>query len=413
MDPIANEPIEQLSPERRAKFYTELNSEKQQLSSKSSKKFDKKTILYSFLGLVVAALIIGAFLFVVTRETGGQIISPFSNSVFDSTGDKTVMNPITGEMFSESESSEWKGNRPLAVMVNNHTDARMQSGLSKADLVYEIVAEGGITRYMAFFLSSDPEVVGPIRSTREYYLVLVKELGDAMIMHIGWSPQALEAIQTWPVRSLDRGGAGSLVWRDQGRLDSGIAWEHTAYANAKELRELGNSLGWEGKREVTAWKFEDESDTKSVDMCLIGEASCDNPRIEIDFWYEGDYSGIFEYDRETNSYLRFVGYDGDGNPIPQIDTLINQQVKVKNVIIQFAVESGIEGDDKSRLEYDLTGSGTALVFKDGAVKEATWSKEGRDDRTMFYDTNGEEMLFNRGKFWISIVPERNQEQVTY
>lgn len=198
------------------------------------------------LPIVVGVLIAGAMFlliwFVFLKKDAQQLISPFTN---DSASIKTpkneVINPLTGVSYSE-EVASWKGLRPLGVMVNNYVDARPQSGLISADLVYEIVAEGGITRYLAFFLSETPEKIGPVRSTREYYLVLVKELADAMIMHIGWSPQALEAIETWPVRSLARGGAS--FWRDQARIDNGIAIEHTAYVNGPELRKLGDDLGW-------------------------------------------------------------------------------------------------------------------------------------------------------------------------
>jgi hypothetical protein len=314
-------------------------------------------------------------------------------------GDK-VVNPITGKEVPQEEAEAWKDVRPLAVMINNHVDARPQSGLNEADFVYEVVAEGGITRFIAFYLNETPEKIGPVRSTREYYLVLVKEMGDAMIMHIGWSPQALQAIETWPVRSLGRGGAS--FWREN---PDGVAIEHTAYVNAVELRELGDQLGWSGNREFKVWAF-DESPDKYADK---PEAN----NLTIDFWYEGDYSGIFQYDPETNEYLRFTGYDEEGNPIPHVDRETGEQFRAKNVIVQFAAESAIEGDAKNRLEYELVGSGSGLIFVDGRVVEATWIKEDRDARTMFYDRDGNEIRFNRGKFWIAIVPDRNMEQVVY
>ena len=320
-----------------------------------------------------------------------------------------VENPLTGEQYPGSQVA-WIEDRPLAVMVNNYIDARPQSGLIYADIVYEIVAEGGITRFIPFYLSETPEKIGPVRSARDYYLVLVKELGDAMIMHIGWSPQALQAIETWPVRSLGRGG-GSF-WRENPR---GVASEHTAYVNGEELRELGDELGWQGSREFTSWKFKEDSPVLSLieeeDPCEIASAYC--TPLSIDFWYEGDYSGIFKYDPDTNSYLRFTGYDAQGEPNPHLDQDTQEQVTVKNVIVQFAKESAIEGDDKNRLSYQLVGSGSGLVFLDGTVEEVTWSKEDRDSRTMFYDMDGEEMEFNRGKFWISVVPARNSAQVEY
>lgn len=311
-----------------------------------------------------------------------------------------AVNPLTGEQYANEDAEAWINERPLAVMVNNYIDARPQSGLVDADLVYEIVAEGGITRFLAFFLDTTPEKIGPVRSTRDYYLTLVKELGDAMIMHIGWSPQALEAIETWPVRSLGRGGG--TFWRDNPR---DVAIEHTAYTNGVELREIGRNLGWEGTREIDVWVFKEGSDKYNE----YPEAT----DLSIDFWFEGDYSAIFKYNPENNSYLRSMGYDSEGNPVPHSDQETNEQIEVQNVIVQFVAESPVEGDDKNRLSYELIGSGTGLIFIDGRVVEATWTKETRDGRTTFYDTNGEQIQFNRGQFWISVVPDRNVEQVVF
>lgn len=135
--------------------------------------------------------------------------------------------------------------------------------------------------------------------------------------------------------------------------------------------------------------------------------------ISIDFWYHGDYSAAFKYDPGTNKYLRFTGVDSEDNPIPHLDQETKEQISVKNLIVQFAVESTISGDEKNRLEYELLGSGKALIFIDGKVIDATWSKADRDERTIFYDDNGKEIEFNRGNFWISIVPDRNVDQVVY
>jgi len=367
-----------------------------------------KNILYGVLGVVVALLIIGIVSFVLFRSNKYKILTPYINNNNQVAQEEKVMNPLTGELYKPQDAANWVNNRPLAVMINNHLDARPQSGLNKADLVYEIVAEGGITRYLAFFLSNEPDKIGPVRSTREYYLVLVKELGDAMLMHIGWSPQALEAIETWPVRSLGRGGAA--FWRDQARIDSGIAIEHTAYVKGSDLRTLGNALGWEGKRETKTWMFKDDGPVDTSQQCLVGE--CEK-FITIDFWYKGDYTGMFSYDRSTNSYLRYTGYDASDKPIQLLDQETKEPVRVKNLVVQFVKESSITGDDKNRLEYELTGSGSAIVFNDGKATKATWSKSGRDERTMFYDESGKEIAFNRGKFWISVVPDRNVDLVVY
>lgn len=372
-------------------------------SGVSFKKFaqenPKKGLNLPVLGGVILALVLALFL---VRSLGvGQskeTVSPVGKEEA-SIPEKEILleNPLTGMMYPPEEAGPIN-ERPLAVMMNNHVDARPQSGLVDADLTYEIVAEGGITRLMPFYLSKTPKKIGPVRSTREYYLVLAKELGDAMVMHIGWSPQALEAIETWPVRSLGRGGAE--FWRENPR---NVAIEHTAYVDGEYLRKLGLELGWQGRRDFTVWKFKDESPAK------IPTAK----EIYIDFWYKGDYSTIFKYDPTTNSYLRFNGYDDQGNPIPTTDQETGQQVSVKNLIVQFVTETSILGDEKNRLSYELVGSGNGLVFTDGGVTEVTWSKAGRDERTMFYNQDGEEMQFNRGKIWICVVPDRNVSQVQY
>ena len=371
--------------------------------NKNKNKGAKKILLAIF--FIIAILFSLWLLFVKTGKLSlsRNIVKPFSED--GASGTSMVMADLTGVLYPENEAGSWVSERPFGVMVNNHVDARPQSGLIYADLVYEIVAEGGITRFLAFYLTNTPEKIGPVRSTREYYLVLVKELSDAMIMHIGYSPQALVAIDTWPVRSLFRGGCESYpgcTWRDNPR---NVAYEHTAYVDGTKLRELGAKLGWDGKGDIQLYKFKDSEDVY-LDKTLVN-------KISIDFWTKGDYSSIFEYNVDNNTYFKFTGYDSNGDPIPHVDQETGEQVEVKNLIVQFSQESSIAGDDKGRLEYQLVGSGQALIFLDGRIIEATWSKAGRDERTMFYDTSGNEIEFNRGKFWIAIVPDRNVDQVVY
>lgn len=400
---------------------TEAHSESEQqqvLSTQNTSKLSKKWIILLILVFTLALMSAGFFVYLNSQQK--SILNPlskgFGSNSMDSS-DKTIQNPITGLMYTPQEAESWLTDRPLGVMVNNHVDARPQSGLIYSDIVYEIVAEGGITRYLAFFLTDTPEKIGPVRSTRHYYLMLVKELGDAMIMHEGYSPQALEAIETWPVRSLQRGGASAIAnWRDNPR---NVAVEHTLYTNGEKLREFGDELGWEGNREFVIWNFKDD-DVKPLPTVQCVTEPCDQPcyvgectPITIDFWFEGDYSAIWKYNNQNNTYLRFLGYDANGNPIAHADQETGEQIEVKNLIVQFVPESNIEGDDKSRLNYDLIGSGSGILFIDGEAIPLTWAKQSRDERTMFYDENGEEIEFNRGKFWVALVPDRNVDQVNY
>lgn len=378
---------------------------------------EKKKHPYLIVILIIIAVlaILAGLWFFFRPTTNGNIISPFGK-ITDKTDEKTVENPLTGIMYTEKDAMPWKGVRPIGAMVNNHDAARPQSGLMEADVVYEMVAEGGITRYIAFFLTNSPLKVGPIRSIREYYLVLVKEMGDGMIMHIGWSPQALAAIEAWPVRSLNRLGLNCEnvlpdptdyeCWRNKARVDADVPWEHTAYANIVELRKKGETAGWQGATDnLRAWKFKDNTTAYSA----MPSAS----EVSIDFWHKGDYSAIFKYNATNNTYMRFLGYDENDQPIIHKDNETGKQIEVKNVIVQFATETSVVGDEKGRLEYELEGSGSAYIFEDGKIIKATWSKTGREGRTLFYDASGNELEFNRGNFWISIVPDRNQDQVVY
>lgn len=378
-----------------------LYPEKNSMNGKGNKK-----ALKIIMGLFAISLVLFVAWLVISKTSVGNTLSPFSKDYSFGSQEPRIIGDLTGESFTEEQAAYFKDQRPFGVMVNNHVDARPQSGLIYADLVYEIVAEGGITRYLAFFLSNTPEKIGPVRSIREYYLVLVRELSDAMIMHIGYSPQALIAIDTWPVRSLFRGGCESMpgcAWRDNPR---NVAYEHTAYVDGTKLRELGTRLGWEGKGDIRVWKFKDTAN-KYAQM-----PSASN-KISIDFWTRGDYSSIFTYNSQNNTYLKHTGYDASDQPIPTVDQETGAQVEVKNLIVQFVTEDSVVGDDKGRLDYHLVGSGKALVFIDGKVVDATWSKASRDERTIFYDTSGNEVEFNRGKFWIAIVPDRNVDQVVY
>jgi hypothetical protein len=272
------------------------------------------------------------------------------------------------------------------------------------------VAEGGITRFLAFYQSTLPDKVGPVRSTREYYLVLAKETGDAMLMHYGYSPQAGVDINAWPVRSLQQGGieeayCSGCIWRDQERV-ARVAWEHTLFADATKLVQRGLELGWQGKSQnFYVWQFKDDVSTYTS----MSKAD----KISYDFWYPGDFSAMWQYDASTNSYLRFMGFDSAGKELPHVDDVTKKQISVKNLIVQFATENRIVGDEKNRLDYTLVGSGKGYVFMDGKVIEVTWSKAGRDERTKYYDANGVEIKFNRGKFWVAILPDRSLENLKF
>lgn len=360
-------------------------------------------IFFLVLLIVSLAVSVGIYIFRDTKKPlQAKILSNIETVNSPSKKATTYFNPLNGEKYITDLEPIFLKNRPLGVMVNNAIPARPQVGLESADLIYEIVAEGGITRFLAFFLSDLPEVVGPIRSIREYHLTLVKETGDAMIMHIGYSPVARKRLDDWGIKSLGLGG-GSFYRDNFG--DSSLATEHTAFGNTKDLFASGVKMGFGGSSQTESWKFKEENEKPSN----LENASY----LEISFWYKGDYTGIFKYDEIANTYQRFNGYDGDGAPILLKNRKNMKTVNVKNVVVQFAEEKPIENDEKGRLDYVLIGQGEALFFMDGGVRKGKWKKESLETRTKFYLENSKEVEFNRGKFWISVVPSRNKDLVVY
>jgi hypothetical protein len=359
---------------------------------------NKKYILYTLFFILVLTVLY-FLIYEINKPKSDQINNAKSN--LDSR-DKLPKfeNPLTGEIvYSDSEPLFTK-NTPLAIVVNNALPARPQAGLANADIIYEIVAEGGITRFLAFYLSELPQKVGPIRSVREYFLIPVKELGDSILMHIGYSPQALQKISEWDVKSI--GLRGASFYRDN-RGNLKVATEHTAFANAEELFSFATSVNLNNQTNFTSWKFNDSLDPDS---------SLKANFLKIDFWYEGDYSAFFKYDINSKDYVR---YSGIYNNEPQIliDDLTKKDVRVKNVIVQFADEVPIPGDTQGRLDYVLIGEGKGLVFRDGIVIPSKWKKDTLNSRTLFFTYEGKEIEFARGKFWISVVPSRNENQVKY
>jgi hypothetical protein len=373
----------------------------------------KKLSLLIFLGGIIGLLIIIAVVFFLNNprsseiaqtetiknsneksKSGWNFFSDTSENNFEN--QRFVQNSITGQEYPENNAPQYLNNTPIGVMINNAKPARPQSGLYQADIVYEIVAEGGITRFLAVFWGELPAKVGPVRSSREYYLNYVKELGDAMYMHIGYSPQAKQRISDWNIKTL--ANVPNSFYRDN-HGDLSIATEHTAYSNLRNLLEEGTKLGFNQKPYIRPYQFKKDFEL-TTDLLSATD-------LEISFWYKGDYTSVFKYNEVSNSYIRYQ------SEFKSSDRETFKDVDVKNVIVMFADEFPIPNDDKNRLDYKLIGEGQAIFFRDGKVERGIWKKSDLNSRTLYYNQSGEEIKFNRGRFWVSIVPTRNIDLVVY
>ncbi len=335
---------------------------------------------------------------------------------------KTEECPLNGRMQSKPEREVWEKRRPLGIMVENSTAARPQSGLSFADVVYEAVAEGGITRFLTVFYCKDAEIVGPVRSARTYYLDWISEYGDnPLYAHVGGAnsdgpADALGQIQKYgwqQYNDLDGISLGLPVFRrDYERLGD-VATEHTMYTvpvtdwnfaakqrgltNTQTNERTGATTSWD--ENFVPWKFKDDASLGQRPSNLSANFNFSQTEAS----YLDDYSVGWKYDKDSNSFLRTNG----GKPFKDLNT--NQQISAKNVVIQFmpmsiAQDGYNEEGHGAHTLYQNKGTGKAIILIDGKQIVGTWQKPTRTDRTIFYDADGNEIKFNRGLIWIETLP---------
>ena len=297
-------------------------------------------------------------------------------------------NPLTGEGLDVDIS----GKRPVAVMFNNLKAALPQIGVSQADVIYEIVAEGGITRMMGVF--QDLEGVGDlgsIRSARDYYVNLA--LGhDAIYIHAGGSPQAYSAFNSWGVTHIDfvNGPYGDMCWRDPDRRKT-AGLEHSLLTSSEKVleqmpsrfrldHEEGYEVGWIFDKEVPA-----------------GGQRADKLTVPFSTYK----TGYFTYDAEQNRYL--IEQHIDGSDIPYVDGATDTAVAVSNVLVLYTDVNLVKGDEAGRKEVRTTGSGDGLLLRDGMLYSITWRRDARTDNYSFLDQNGGDVPLAVGCSYINIV----------
>lgn len=270
----------------------------------------------------------------------------------------------------------------VTVMVENHPEARPQAGLSRARVVYEAPVEANYSRFMLVYLA-DQEVdkIGPVRSARPYYLDWLAEYADALYMHVGGSPAALELIGERGVNDLNEFYRGWFYWRASNR-----SAPHNVYTNSEyweDALEYNEELYADDI--YSGWRFGD------FDPC---EEDCVT-EITASF-LPPTYEATWTYSTSTNQYERSqTGYahrDDDGEPIVA-DTVVVQRVDSEVL------------DEIGRIAIDTIGSGEAIVFRNGFAIEGEWRKPNESARTRFF-ADGEEVELQAGVIWVEVVNER-------
>lgn len=330
---------------------------------------------------------------------------------FDNSAPKTEACPLNGAMYTKQQQKWWEGHRPLGVMIENSLTARPQSGLSFADVIYEAIAEGGITRFLAVYYCQDAGIVGPVRSARTYFLDEISEYGSyPLYAHVGGAntPGPADALGQivdygWNTyNDLNQFSIGFPTFkRDEGRLGHPVATEHTMYSTTTGLWKVGEKRGLTNKdKDGESWDADFVPWSFKSDLAAANRP--ESQKISMNFWAsQPDYNVVWTYDKATNSYLRT---NGDK---PHLDNNTKKQLKPKNIIILFMKESRANDGYEGNLHelFKNKGTGDALVFQDGKELKAIWHKASRVGRTELTDSStGKDVKFNPGQIWVQIVP---------
>jgi hypothetical protein len=289
------------------------------------------------------------------------------------------ISPLSGRVVTKELSL-----RPVTgVMIENSVDARPQSGLYDADLVYESLAEGGITRFLSLYQESTPKEIGPVRSVRIHFANLIVGY-DAPLAHVGGADQALSLIHA--NRDLDEMKNGASYWRSSER-----SAPHNAYTSFEKLDALNTEKGYIDSK-FSGFERKDDSPVATPDATNI--------YIPIS---AALYDSRIKYQPETNSYLRFQGGE------KHLDTN-GKQINPKVVVVMKA-KHGVVADDNNYKYPQVFGTGDIDVFQDGTITKGTWSKKDAKSSLTLLDSKNQPLKLNAGQTWITIIPDTNESVI--
>lgn len=294
-----------------------------------------------------------------------------------------AINTLTG-LYIDEETAQ---RRPVAVMINNAPKALPQSGIASADVIYEALAEGGITRFTAVFREMEQiEKIGPVRSARDYFTYFALD-NDAIYVHHGGSDGGYLAIKNRKVNNMNGMYDDDGFWRDPERYRQPGMMEHSSYTNGERILDLWAKKGYRLEMEkLPMFSFYDEDTQPDTGQ----EASI----VSLDYSYY--QNSEFRYLPEKKTYERWQ------NGQPQIDDQTGETVETKNIIIQ--IVNGRVIDNEGRLDLDLVGQGKGYLVTDGKMTELSWSKQSYSEPTKWTNSAGSDLKLNTGKTWICVFP---------
>ena len=297
------------------------------------------------------------------------------------------INPLTGLPMEP----EYEQNRPVAVMLNNLKKAQPQLGVSMADIIYEVPAEGGITRMLGVYQTLDGVGnLGSIRSARPYYIELA--MGhDALYVHAGGSPEAYQDLKSWKVDYIDgvNGSASqsAVFWRDPERKKN-KGYEHSLLASGETIQSF-----WDNSKYPKTHQDDYSYPQTFTDDPLTGGTAAEH----IKLYYTSYKTGLFDYDAETGKYL-VSQYQA-----PYVDGNTGEQVGVTNLLILETSISAISGDTAGRLKVRTTGEGEGTLYRSGQCIPIHWSRSNRDVPFSYTTSDGQPLALGRGNSYVCLI----------
>lgn len=292
--------------------------------------------------------------------------------------------PLTGAQV-ESEADTQKA--VTAIMIENSPDARPQSGLKNSGVVFEAIAEGGITRFLVLYQQEKPQLIGPVRSVRMYYVDWVAAF-NASVAHIGGSAAALAEVRNGSYRDIDQFFNSASYWRATDRYAP-----HNVYTSFEKLDALNAAKGYTTSSFTGFTRKDSEASetptATSIDVTISSS------------WYNSHY----DYNATTNTY--------DRSQAGAVHADREEGTISPRVVIVLKVQETTTFEDGYRESINAIGSGGAVIFQDGIAKEVTWSKPSRTDQITFTDADGKDVPLARGQTWITAVPENKGGGVSW
>ena len=338
--------------------------------------------------IVVFVILIVLVIFISGGVLAYKIITENSKKNEISNNEEIKDEPIVVELENEEEKkiNIYQGNdRPIAFMIDNHKSAQPQAGLNDAYLVYEIIVEGGESRLMALFKGKNLDKIGPIRSSRHYFLDYAME-NDAIYVHYGWSPQAQSDISTYNINNINGISESSKTfWRVKDK-----SAPHNAVTSTDEILKAAQKKN-----------YRTTSDEESVLNYVTTEVDLENGQIakKVTIPYSTSNKVSYEYDSNTKMYIRY------SKGKKQADWVTGEDIKTKNIIITFAKNYTLnDGENKDRQGLNNIGNLDGYYITNGKAIKITCNKASRTAKTIYKDLNGNEIEVNDGNTFIQICP---------